>query len=103
MRPFVLRPSVEDERWNVLAATVADQRAFFSMKDQSAGASADWGAGVLTYALIEGLVGVADADGNYESATIGPKRRVRVLLPTGTTPGSLDVNGEQSDYETQAV
>jgi hypothetical protein len=143
---IVLRSSPEGARWNVLAATVADQPAFFPMKDHSAGAPANWGAGALTYALMEGLVGVVDTDRNYESATVsprwdaagvsrvtatakyaegggyvsyslrrsastleldvaasGPRRRIRILLPAGTTPGALYVNGEEANYETETV
>ncbi|MFW5728263.1 MAG: hypothetical protein ACOCYG_01260 [Spirochaetota bacterium] len=70
---IVLHASPEGVRWNILGLTTADQPAFFPMKDHTAGAPANWGAGALTYALMEGLVGVVDRDRNYEAVTVSPR------------------------------
>ncbi|MFW5835916.1 MAG: hypothetical protein ACOCVK_00745 [bacterium] len=143
---IVLRASPEGVRWNVLGATISDQPPFFPITDHTAGAPANWGAGALTYALVEGLAGVVDADRNFEAVTLsprwesaglrrvsatvryaegrgyvsyayrrsegaieldvaasGPRRRIRVLLPSGTTVVSMSVDGTEVDYELETV
>lgn len=71
---IVLEAAPDGAKWMVLGITLClDHPVFFMPTAESWGIPDNWGAGAVTYALIEGLAGIVDAGVNFDKARIAPR------------------------------
>jgi hypothetical protein len=68
-----LRASRDGAAWLVVALTTSDAPPFFMPPPVDGGVPPQWGAGALTYALVEGLVGVHDEGRNMAPLRLTPR------------------------------
>lgn len=59
--------------WGVLGITLCDSPVFFMPGTVSFGIPDNWGAGAVTYALLEGLAGVKDKGISYDKVLFAPR------------------------------
>ena len=59
--------------WGILGVTLCDSPVFFMPDTVSFGIPDNWGAGAVTYALIEGLAGVKDAGISFNKVRFAPR------------------------------
>ena len=59
--------------WGVLAVTLCDSPVFFMPDTVSFGIPDNWGAGAVTYALLEGLAGVKDTGVSFDKVLFAPR------------------------------
>jgi hypothetical protein len=68
-----LRASRDGAVWLVVALTTSDEPPFFMPEPTDGGVPPAWGAGSLTQALVEGLVGVHDEGRNLDALRLTPR------------------------------
>ncbi len=68
-----LRASRDGASWLVVAMTASDAKPFFMPEPTDGGVPPAWGAGALTYALVEGLAGVHDEGRNMDALRLTPR------------------------------
>lgn len=86
-----LTVSEEGAFWAIFAITLSEQPAYFTPSPISFGIPDGWGAGAVTYALIEGLVGVVDSSQCYRQVSLSPRwtaASVEQVEVAVTYPGS---------------
>ncbi len=59
--------------WWVMGATLSDAPSYFPTLPISFGIPNGWGAAAVVYALVEGLAGVVDVDGAFQSVEVSPR------------------------------
>lgn len=70
---LVFEAAEDGAQWMVLGVTLCDGPAWFAPSDVSYGIPDNWGAGAVTYALVEGLAGVVDRGLAFDRAEIAPR------------------------------